>query len=960
MPFRPIGSTWGKWDLHFHTPASYDYANKAITNEQIIEALVRSGVVAVAVTDHHVIDADRIAHLRALAGARITIFPGIELRSELGGRESVHLIGIFSDQSDARHIWTKLQGPLKITEQEVRSRGEDNVYVRFEEATDLIHDLGGIVSVHVGRKTNSIENIGNDHPYKRAFKTDLAREHIDIFEIGRPADIASYRDIVFPEIRTEKPLVICSDNHNAFRYELKATCWFKADIAFESFQQVIADPGERVFVGDIPPAVERVQNNPTKYMASIVFDKVKESNLDEDWFAGQVSLNPGLIAVIGNKGTGKTALVEALGFLGNTSQRSHFSFLNEKKFRQPRNNKARHFRATLKWNDGRTTSRLLSDDVGPEVHEAVGYIPQNYLEEICNEIQSSGGEFEKELKSVIFSHVDEADKLSADSLDELLKFLTRQTQDRLAQLRSELTDINRTIVDLEAQGSREARQMLLGLLDDKRRELDAHDGIKPSEVPQPASDPATQREFEEVAKNIQHKQAERAEIAEEIKRHDTEIKASALRQAVAERVLARVRNFQKQFDSFVLDATPDCIELKIRITELVRLDVDVARPSSIAAEAAAAAEDARQAKQDLSNRDISLRNEIGDLRALLDAPNKEYQTYLQKVEEWRKRRAEIVGEETQSGSVNYIQAQIALLDGVPGRLSRERERREAKSREIYGELRKLVSTYERLYKPVQKFIAEHVLAAGKFSFEFEASIVCSGLDDAFFSLVNQGRKGSFCGVDEGRKLLQKLVGTADFASENGAMEFANKMLEYLTRDKRETPSPEIAISDQLKKAKGVSEVNLLDLVFAFSYLSPRYSLKWSGKSIEELSPGERGTLLLIFYLLIDRRDTPLIIDQPEENLDNHTVFDLLVPCIKEARTKRQVVVVTHNPNLAVVCDADQVIHCTMDKHDKNKVAYETGALENPEINKYTIDVLEGTRPAFDHRDEKYHEITVGQ
>lgn len=109
----------------------------------------------------------------------------------------------------------------------------------------------------------------------------------------------------------------------------------------------------------------------------------------------------------------------------------------------------------------------------------------------------------------------------------------------------------------------------------------------------------------------------------------------------------------------------------------------------------------------------------------------------------------------------------------------------------------------------------------------------------------------------------------------------------------------------------------------------------------------------MFYLLIDRRDVPLTIDQPEENLDNQTVVDLLVPCISEARKRRQVIIVTHNPNLAVVCDADQVVHCHIDKSARNKVTYTSGSLENPINNKLTVDVLEGTRPAFDHRDSKY-------
>jgi predicted ATPase len=151
----------------------------------------------------------------------------------------------------------------------------------------------------------------------------------------------------------------------------------------------------------------------------------------------------------------------------------------------------------------------------------------------------------------------------------------------------------------------------------------------------------------------------------------------------------------------------------------------------------------------------------------------------------------------------------------------------------------------------------------------------------------------------------------------------------------------------------VDPIEILDLIFGLEYLVPKYELRWSGKDLDELSPGERGTLLLIFYLLIDKRDTPLIIDQPEENLDNQTVYNTLVPCLREARKRRQVIIVTHNPNLAVVCDADQIIHAQIDKQHQNKVTYTSGAIENPTMNLFSITVLEGTRPAFDQRESKY-------
>ena len=63
-------------------------------------------------------------------------------------------------------------------------------------------------------------------------------------------------------------------------------------------------------------------------------------------------------------------------------------------------------------------------------------------------------------------------------------------------------------------------------------------------------------------------------------------------------------------------------------------------------------------------------------------------------------------------------------------------------------------------------------------------------------------------------------------------------------------------------------------------------------------------LLLIFYLQLDRKSTPLVIDQPEDNLDNDSIFKVLAPCIREAKKRRQVIMVTHNPNLAVGADAE--------------------------------------------------------
>src|SRR5438876_7450284 len=89
---RPVGSQWGKWDLHFHTPSSFDYHDKSVSDEQIVETLIKAGLDLIVITDHHVIDVNRIKHLQQLAGDKLSVLPGIEFRSDLGGKDKVHLI----------------------------------------------------------------------------------------------------------------------------------------------------------------------------------------------------------------------------------------------------------------------------------------------------------------------------------------------------------------------------------------------------------------------------------------------------------------------------------------------------------------------------------------------------------------------------------------------------------------------------------------------------------------------------------------------------------------------------------------------------------------------------------------------------------------------------------------------------------------------------------------------------
>jgi len=84
MRCDPRGSIWRRWDLHFHTPASFDYEDRGVNATDLVDRLVTAGVEVVAITDHHVIDVRLIREMQRIAGERLTVLPGIELRLELG------------------------------------------------------------------------------------------------------------------------------------------------------------------------------------------------------------------------------------------------------------------------------------------------------------------------------------------------------------------------------------------------------------------------------------------------------------------------------------------------------------------------------------------------------------------------------------------------------------------------------------------------------------------------------------------------------------------------------------------------------------------------------------------------------------------------------------------------------------------------------------------------------------
>lgn len=1014
----PRGSTWNKWDLHVHTPASVIQGYGG-DNEEVWERFLReiellpSEFKVLGINDYIFVDGYRRV-LEAKRGGRLQnidlLLPVIEIRlNQFGGSESrlsrVNYHIIFSDEVSPdvieHHFLYALSTTFVLTpesEKVVRQKRWSSNITResVEELGNLLIETtpqdkrtGALSPLHKGfsNLTFNLEDVKNklqSHQFEGRYLTAIGKsEWADIKWNGQnTADkkhLINNASIVFTASNTPEGwrqskdalwesgvtdrLLDCSDAHffstAVDQKDRLGNCytWIKAAPTFEGLKHALRAPDERIFVGEEPEKVKRVRENKTKYVDSLSLSKASGLLLDEVWFEDELKFSTDFVAIIGKKGSGKSALVDILGLAGDTRQSEAFSFLNTRKFTHPKDNKAQHFEATLTWKSGKRVTRKLDDSVSEYAVETIKYIPQSYLEKITNEVASGEGEhFRRELEAVIFSHVGEAERLGMSSLDELIRYKTQETYEAIEALKEELRTLNADIVRLEGQSTEEHRRELEKRLVSRKEELAAHAQAKPPEVLEPKGDPTTRQRSAAVSEELEQLKLQRELLSALIAVEEEQQKELARLVSATEKAFTKVENIEHRYRTGKEGLSEDLNDTGISIGKIVELKVNLT-PLREVQELYRLLKDKTDESLDLFTpegyyaRRTELDEEITALQEQLDEPHKEYEEYLSSLEDWKAKQREILGTEDAVGSVTYLEDQIKELDEIPVRLQEVLGRRREKAREIFREIRKLADTYRTLYGPVQKFIEEHALAKDQFDLNFEVAIVEENFEEKFFDQVNRGKIGSFCGKAESSTLLNDILDKHDFQDEGSTLDFLDRIMEDLHYDMRAKPKRRAKVPEQLKQ--GYTAESLYNFVFSLEYLKPRYTLRMGDKELDQLSPGERGTLLLIFYLLVDKDDVPLVIDQPEENLDNETIFELLVPCIREAKKRRQLFLVTHNPNLAVTGNAEQIIRASIDKKRGNRITYTAGPLEDSGINEMTVDILEGTRPAFDNRGSKY-------
>lgn len=711
--------------------------------------------------------------------------------------------------------------------------------------------------------------------------------------------------------------------------------WVKADCSFEGLRQALIDYDNRMYLGDVPEQIERIKKNPTKYIDKVVINWTDNYDGNKGkWFKNIcIPMNPGLISIIGNKGNGKSAIAEIIGLLADSHNYEKFAFLNRGKFLK--NKLASNFEASLIWeNNGETTKKNLSDIPDVNNVERCQCIPQQYFEEICTDTEFK--RFSDEINHVIFSRLTEIDKENCRGFDELIDKYTKSTEENIGFLINDLTNVNRKIIDKETKLLSTYKIRQEALLKDAKTQLEAHMSIKPKKIDKPELPKEKQEMYDSVLEKIK-------ELSNQSENENQKLFSLNEKARKLQDILEEVDEIHNRFAKSMEHINEELFEFDLSVNSIFDLKVN---KEKVNAKKTEIDQLITEVKDKLENPESGLEiqlikytKEKNDIVAEEDKHIQEYNEYLNNLKEW----SDI--EKTCREAVKVVEDEIKYISGgIQGDLKSLYFKRDEIARDILEEKKKIIQIYNRFKKPVDDFLSKNGDLLSDYSICIRSGLtIDTTFEKNLFDYINRQKRNVF--KEDNYQLYKTIEELGDIECIEEYLNIPNKIIEKMS----EFPD---GIIPQIKESRMLDFYNYL---FGLGYLTNKYELVSDGKTLDKLSPGERGALLLIFYLLLDLRDIPLVIDQPEDNLDNQSVTKVLVPFIQTAKNRRQIILVTHNPNLAVVADSDQIIHVKIDKENDQLVEVEAGGIENDVINQAIVTILEGTMLSFKKRELKYIE-----
>lgn len=977
------GSEWHRWEPHIHAPGTilnnqFGGADPWSSYLSTLEGLTPQ-IEAIAVTDYYVTDTyeEFLKHKAAgrLPGVSL-LFPNIELRLDIAAKTgfvNVHFLVSPEDPDhllEAKRILKRLQfhafsDRFDCTREELIKLGkradstitDDRAALRHG-ATQFKVNFDQLRKV-IGESEWATKNIliavagatGDGTSGLRQAADATVRQEIEKFAhiifSSSPAQREFWigqRGVLIEELRTRyngcKPCLHGSDSHDQESVGLPVDnrfSWIKGALDFDTLRQACIDPEGRAYVAEHPPSSAM----PSQVISRIQIDGASWATTPD------IPLNPGLVAIIGARGSGKTALADVIAagcdaitpadWDANENVSASFIARARKLIGDAT--------TTVTWGGGATVTRSLDgrDANGHMSFPRARYLSQQFVEELCSAKGVSDG-LVNEIERVIFESHSPDDREWALDFAELREQQTarfQQAREREAEAIADISDRIATEFEKEILVANLTTQV-----EQKKKLITDYTADRAKLVVTGSEEQVVRHtQLSEAAQKLRstiHAYGNQRRTFVALQDEVCSLRATGalemLRQTQARHTNSGLN--AEQWDDFLLVHKGDvdktlsaCIAWTD--SEILKLTGTQPRPG---------------------DPNVALFGDDADLTALPLAPIVAEMTRLEAMfsadKLVRDQYTALTTRITQENSA--LQTLETRLTDALGAAAR-RKTLQTERDDTYGRVFEAIINEQNalgaLYAPLMARLAASSGTLKKLSFSVRriADVQAWGTF-AEEELLDRRKSGPFYGRGS---LIAAATDALKPAWENGvAAEVQAAMTGFMGKYLKDLLSHAPYAPKQQAEFRAWSN-RFAHWLFGTKHITVRYEISYDGVDIHKLSPGTRGIVLLLLYLALDDSDDrPLIIDQPEENLDPKSVFDELVSLFIAAKAKRQVIMVTHNANLVINTDADQIIVAEAGPHPLGglpPISYVAGGLENASIRKAVCDILEGGEAAFRER-----------